>query len=257
MHQTKNKADSTKCKQGNHGGIDYLIKKIKPETPECPFVDSNIPGCIQCSICGGTSGTLRIITHKYKCEYQGDSGPFTYGSSERGIGKIDAGKSVGILQREYCIANQYTDKNIIGTFGATTCIILCIRNNRTTDTFLAHIDSMTIFTWEIYSFRSRFNPDDSDVYIIGGNNQTKNQVYDLLIELKRLDYTRIQGAYIIDDFKSNNFAINSATGEIYMNMDITPMKDLPLVYNENSRLNMMKNAPLFYSTLRKVILPTR
>ena len=116
---------------------------------------------------------------------------------------------------------------------------------------------MTIFTWEIYSFRSRFNPDDSDVYIIGGNNQTKNQVYDLLIELKRLDYTRIQGAYIIDDFKSNNFAINSATGEIYMNMDITPMKDLPLVYNENSRLNMMKNAPLFYSTLRKVILPTR
>jgi hypothetical protein len=219
-----------------------------------------LSGCIQCLICNGKSGTLRIITHTYKCKYKvtEESGPFIYGNPLWGIGKIDAERSVGILQREYGIANKYTDKNIIGTFGAGPCIILCIRNKATTDTFLAHIDAMTfpVFTGESpIIFQSQFNPIDSDVYIVGGNNQTKDQVYNLLVDLKRLDYTSIQCAYIIDNFSLNNFAINSVTGEVYINTDIEPIKDLPLVYNENDRLNIMKIAPLFRSTLNKVILP--
>ena len=115
--------------------------------------------------------------------------------------------------------------------------------------------TLPVFTSEFSIFRSRFNPIDSDVYIVGGNNQTKDQVYNLLVDLKRFDYTSIKKAYIIDNFGSNNFAINSVTGEIYMNSDIEPIKDLPLVYNENDRLNIMKIAPLFRSTLNKVILP--
>jgi len=248
----------------NNTGIYYLIEKTKPilricELPE-DIKEIDRSGCIQCLICNGKSGTLRIITHTYKCKYKvtEESGPFIYGNPLRGIGKIDAERSVGILQREYGIANKYTDKNIIGTFGAGPCIILCIRNNVTTDTFLAHIDAMTlpVFTGESpIIFRSRFNPIDSDVYIVGGNNQTKDQVYNLFVDLKRLDYTSIQCAYIIDNFSLNNFAINSVTGEVYINTDIEPIKDLPLVYNENYRLNIMKIAPLFRSTLNKVILP--
>ena len=246
----------------NNTGIDYLMEKTKSSLRICELpedIKEIDNGCIQCLICNGKSGTLRIITHTYKCKYKvtEESGPFIYGNSLRGIGKIDAERSVGILQREYGIANRYTDKNIIGTFGASSCIILCIRNNVTTDTFLAHIDAMTlpVFTSEFSIFRSRFNPIDSDVYIVGGNNQTKDQVYNLLVDLKRFDYTSIKKAYIIDNVGSNNFAINSVTGEIYMNSDIEPIKDLPLVYNENDRLNIMKIAPLFRSTLNKVILP--
>lgn len=255
----------------NNTGIDYLMEKTKPSLRICELpddikeIDFGEAGvhdvdrrCIQCLICNGKSGTLRIITHTYKCKYKvtDESGPFIYGNPLRGIGKINSERSIGILQREYCIANKYTDKNIIGTFGASSCIILCIRNNVTTDTFLAHIDAMTlpIFTCEFSIFRARFNPIDSDVYIVGGNNETKNQVYNLLFDLKRLDYNGIKCAYLIDNF-SNNFAINSVTGEIYINSDIEPIKDLPLVYNENNRLNTMKMAHLFRSALNKVILP--
>ena len=247
----------------NNTGIDYLMEKTKSSLRICELpedIKDIDNGCIQCLICNGKSGTLRIITHTYKCKYKvtEESGPFIYGNTLRGIGKIDAERSVGILQREYGIANKYTDKNIIGSFGAGPCIILCIRNKLTTDTFLAHIDAMTlpVFTGESpIIFQSQFNPNESDVYIVGGNNQTKDQVYNLLVDLKRLDYTSIQCAYIVDDFSSNNFAINSVTGEVYMNTDIEPIIDLPLVYNENNRLNIMKIAPLFRSKLNKVMLP--
>ena len=179
----------------NNTGIDYLMEKTKSSLRICELPEdikeAGRSGCIQCLICNGKSGTLRIITHTYKCKYKvtEESGPFIYGNPLRGIGKIDSERSVGILQREYGIANKYTDKNIIGTFGASSCIILCIRNNITTDTFLAHIDAMTypVFTSEFSIFRSRFNPIDSDVYIVGGNNQTKYQVYNLLVDLKRFD----------------------------------------------------------------------
>lgn len=138
-------ADYVHAMANNIQGIDYLMEKTKPSIRICELPedikDAGRSGYIQCLICNGKSGTLRIITHTYKCKYKvtEEIGPFIYGNPLRGIGKIDAERSVGILQREY------------------------------------------------------------------GN--------------------------------------------------IEPIKDLPLVYNENDRLNIMKIAPLFRSTLNKVILP--
>jgi hypothetical protein len=245
-------------------GINYLIEKTKPivRISELSSVVKEIepphaPGCIQCLICGIKSGTLRIISHTYRCKYRVivENGPFIYADNPNfGTIKINADRSIGILQREYGITNKYKDKNIIGTFGAGSCIILCIRNRETTDTFLAHIDSMTHpgENWGVSNFYTRFTPSKSDVYIIGGNDSTKDIIYKLLVELTRMEY-KIKFSYIIDN-SSNNFAINSITGEIYTNQDIDPIKDLPLVYNVNERMSMLKFIPLFIYKLNQVHL---
>ena len=219
--------------------IDTLIKKTAPrkkiiESPsdvqEINCRHNNQPGCLKCLKCGGESGTLRIITHHHKCKYKEEvtTGPFEYGNYIPGI-VLNRDLSIGILQREYALINKETEKKIIGTYGAGPCIILCMRDRETTNTMLGHIDSLTIDP--VAKFREIFQPNNSDVYLIGGNNSStsKKHLHNLLKELKIYNYD-IKFAYLMDN-KSNSFAINCITQEVFINHQINPKQDLPLVYD--------------------------
>tara|TARA_B110000208_G_C11798478_1_gene440726 strand:- start:463 stop:1197 length:735 start_codon:yes stop_codon:yes gene_type:complete len=206
--------------------------------------------CIKCKLCGITSGTLKIIGHTYLCKYNKNNlyGPFISGDLNKKKDKFDNLNSIGILQREYGIINKNSSKQIIGSYGAGPCIILCMRNRNTTETYLAHIDSLTLKYLEL--FMSNFPPKYTDVYIVGGNDLSKKQINILLINLNFYKYT-IKYAYIFDD-NTNNFAINCITGDFYINDEINPKIDLPLIFENNLRMTLLMTVYIKKSELYKV-----
>lgn len=240
------------------GGIDDLIQQTETvlkiaELPtdikqvNCKHNDN--PGCIQCVVCGSTSGTTLIIPHYYTCKYKVKEtiGPFTEGIRDVTTTRIDPSKSVAILQREYGIISSETEKTIIGTYGAATCIILCMRNRDNGKTILAHIDSLSIDPLNVFF---EFPADKCDVYIIGGDDSTKPEVNNILKELKSRNY-EIKFAHIIDG-GSNSFAINCITGDTYVNDDINPITDLPPVYDVKIRELRMMQLPYNKTSLNLV-----
>jgi hypothetical protein len=226
------------------GGIDDLIKNtieiVKSELPEdieevnCSH--NNEPGCIKCNICGTVSGTLRQLFHFPNCKYslknQNPIGPFIEGDYTSSKIKINPSDSVCILQREYGIVNENSEKTIIGTYGAGPCVILCMREKNTPyKTMLAHIDSLTETPLEI--FFQNFKPTETEIYIIGGDNSSKNSINKMLRQLKTKNFTNIMYAHLIDD-SSNSFAIDCKAGNFWLNKDVN-FRDLPLVYEEVTR----------------------
>ena len=112
-----------------------------------------------------------------------------------------------------------------------------MRDRENTNTMLGHIDSLTIDP--VAKFREIFQPNNTDVYLIGGNNSctSKEVLYKLLKKLKVYNYD-VKFSYIMDN-KSNSFAINCITQEVFINHQINPKQDLPLVYNISEREERM------------------
>jgi len=224
------------------------ITELPEDIEEINCYYNNKPGCIKCKICGSISGNLKIISHYYSCKYkdQRKTGPFTVGKRHFN-NVLDSSISIGILQREYGIIDNTTSKHIIGSYGAGPCVILCMRDKESNKTLLAHIDRMTIDPLSVFSI---FQPDKTDVYIIGGNNSSKKNVNDILIQLKGLGF-QIKFAHIIT-YESNSFAINCLNGDTYIDSDINPLIHLPYVYNKNKRNNRLKTLISMPSKLEKV-----
>ena len=230
--------------------IDILIQKTKPvkrklEKPEHIELFNNKYGeCNKCILCGGESGTLKIIPHTYKCMYYMNIfyGPFTIGIIENNS-NIDTEKILTILQREYGEVSKSTENSIIGSYGAGPCFIICMRNRITYKTILAHIDASTQNPLEPFE---RYQPNQTDVYIIGGDYNTKTQIHDLLIILKGKKYD-IKYANIITNY-SNNFTIDCESGEIYMDIK----NEFPQEDNERiklMRLRCLKSVSKLYKVI--------
>jgi len=253
---------SKKIKVMKGGGIiDKLIDLTTPrlaisELPtdieEINCYHNDKPGCIKCKICGSKSGTLRLIIHDKNCKYyiEEKKGPFEEGLYKKPINKINPKESIGILQREYGIINNKSEKIIIGSFGAGPCIILCMRDRVTTETILAHID---IYTLNPLNEFFKFDPKKTDVYIVGGNSL--DELNKILIELKESGF-EIKFSHIIVE-ESNSFAINCITGEFYINDDIDPTVDLPLLYDGKKRLSLFNFKLNFKSELTKLNIPIK
>ena len=215
------------------------------------YVPSKTKNCIKCKICGAVSGTMKIIQHTLNCKYfvKETYGPIIFGKLEPRKTHIKSNDAIGILQREYGIVGNSTSKQIIGSFGADSCVILCMRNRNTNQTILAHIDTMTLNPISIFI---EFDPNECDTYLVGGDNSqsSKAMINSILLKLKLLNYT-IKFAKI-NSYNSNSFAINSQTGEIYLDEYINPLTHLPLVIDKDKRQNDLFNLTLSKTALKKV-----
>lgn len=206
--------------------------------------------CRQCLQCGNISGTRGIITHNWQCKYSTLNpkivGPFIEGYYEIPSTSFDKSSCLYVLQREYGIVNKDSKKYIISSFGAVSCVILCMRNIETTETILAHIDGNTIDP--IAPFLS-FPPGLCDVYIVGGDNSTMEKVNQLLVKLS-YHYYDITYAHIIDE-NINNFTINAIDGKIYCNL-----YDMDKIVPEDKehKTAMMKKLCLTVSPLKRIIV---
>ena len=220
--------------------IDKLIQKIKPvkrkveKLEHIELLKKKYGECNKCNLCGGESGTLKIIQHTYKCMYyiNETNGPFIVGNIKNNS-NIDTVKILTILQREYGEVDKTTEKSIIGSYGAGPCFIICMRNRFTYKSTLAHIDTLTQNPLEPFE---HYEPNQTDVYIIGGDNSSKTQIHDILILLKEKKHG-IKCANIITN-NSNKFAIDSISGKIYMDENINIQTDDPQLSNQ--RIQIMK-----------------
>ena len=210
---------------------------------------TNKPGCIRCKLCGGYSGSARIIQHYFGCKYQKVNGPYIYeGTSyieDNNMINFIQYDSIGILQREYGQLTSDDSTKIMGTYGAGPCVILCMRDSSSLRTTLAHIDNQTINYFEPFD---NYDPLSSDVYIIGGDTSSRDLVNEILLTLHSMNYN-ITFAHVIDN-NSNSFAINSLTGETFLNC--LSSTDLPLVYDSDLRNERMKFLPFGKTSLNNI-----
>jgi hypothetical protein len=236
--------------------ITSIDKLIKLTTPPKKIIElsqdiTEFENHLQCKICNSESGTLKIIFHKYNCKYAIPYiiGPFIYGNIHQ-LQPINTNIAENILQGEIGFTDKTKNKKIIGSFGALTCIILCMRNRKTTKTALAHIDCVTInpllYFWE-------FDPFETDVCIIGGNTSSLKLVNTIISEIYNKKYS-IKYCNILDE-KSNCFAINSETSEAYIDDQVELMIFTPLTINKTVREHklLLFSKMIYERSLDKII----
>jgi len=207
--------------------IDRLLTLIRPpppiiESPDdieevaCKFNPNKM--CLRCKRCGNISGESRIIFHLFGCLYSSKHtlyGPYVLGERIHSTERINPELYEEIVSDQYAIISSNSTKPIIGTHGAASCIILCMRDRINTNTILAHITALTINPLEPFL---SFSPENSDVYIIGGDSGSVQQMITILSNLKEYNYT-IRFADILED-ANNKFAINCITGETWLNKEV-------------------------------------
>jgi len=184
---------------------------------------------LKCLQCGGKSGTLLEISHYYNCKYKMKidvSTPIVEGSLLPASVPFDQSSCLFVGQREYAVVCKNHAKPIIGSLWASSCIILCMRNRETTETILTHIDGLSLNP--ITKFLS-FPPDLCDVFLIGGNCISKNDVKQLIQTLEDYKYIIKYCCIINETLKS--FAVNSIDGTTYCdedfdNLDINALGDI-------------------------------
>jgi len=244
--------------------IDKLLSLVRPPQPiselpsdieEVPCGHNTSKSCLKCKKCKSISGTSRQIHHFFNCPYKSKEpapGPYVIGTRVVSKTHIDPELSECILQKEYATISNNSTKTILGTFGAGPCIILCMRDRRNGNTILAHIPALA--RDPLNPFLS-FPPEDSDVYIIGGNNSSRLNVDKILIELKARGYM-VTFAYIIDNETSNMFAINCATGETWLNDEIR-VSELPVTIDKQEREGNLFMRALTPGLLIQVNIPDK
>lgn len=242
--------------------IDKLLKVVPPlqaisELPSdveeipCQFAPGKL--CLRCKVCGGSGGTDRNLNHYIDCRYKQplQQGPYTMGRLINSQVGLNVRLSEAILQKEYGIISERSVKTILGTYGAGPCIILCMRNRRTTETILAHIDAGTLTPLAPFL---TFSPEDSDVYIVGGDDSTRQHLTDLLRELRDGRYT-VVFAHVIDSH-ANRFAINCITGESWIDGQIY-VEDLPVTIDKEMRERLLFSRALGTSPLFELVIPNK
>ena len=207
--------------------IERLLTLIRPpppikESPDdieevaCTFRPDEM--CLRCKLCGNISGSSRKIFHLFGCKYSSEHtlyGPYELGERVLPTEIINPELYEEILPDQYAIISSNSTKPIIGTHGAASCIILCMRDRTNTNTILAHITDYTKNPLEPFL---SFSPENSDVYIIGGESGSVQQMITILSNLKEYNYT-IRFAHILEEAK-NKFAINCITGETWLNKQV-------------------------------------
>jgi hypothetical protein len=195
---------------------DYIaLMECKGNNYDCDDIEV-IGDRIKCLVCGGTSGTAKIITHKFDCKYKNDYvDTISHTVDDKGWSSswINLEKHA-VGQRECKIIDSENDC-IIGSIGAGPCLILCLRDTISKKVALAHIDANTKNQFEPFH---QFSPDTSEVYLVGGNNNPSSikLAKHILSWIKINNYKLVMLKIISSHTQS--FAINNNTGNYTMNV---------------------------------------
>jgi len=173
-------------------------------------------GCISCNICGSVSGSLLIIPHFHKCKYHNTPSTIIRGERHDASKPIDITIVKNVCQREYSMVNETTPEKIIASTCAATCIILCMRNRETNAAILAHIDNPSIPFIKPFL---PFDPAYTDVYVVGGEKLSTENVHEVLEILQQHHYFFVTFCHLIDE-TPNRFAIDCRTGETWLNNEV-------------------------------------
>ena len=171
--------------------------------------------------CGAKSGTLREIPHYYSCPKYFVPFPSLITNKCNKTNYLikpewQTYTKVYVGQRKFSARKYYDDDDVIvGSYGAGPCLILAMRDRETKQVTLAHIDNNTLFPLSPFT---KYNPQFTDVYLVGGNTSPESVRMIHTIMNCIAEYT-IKIIHIIDSCFSNSLFIHTATGEFAMNCD--------------------------------------
>jgi len=214
-------------------------------------------GWKECNICSFKSDIYGNIYHYISCKYSKsklEKNNISNGCySKLNISEFDVFKCETINQRECGFTNKDRKYPIIGTYGASTCYILVIRDKITTNTLLYHIDSLTDLSIKQDMFKySILDPSNTDIYLIGGNSTSKNIGHNILTQLVNCGFSNSLKFINILNSNSNSLIIDSRTGHILLDKDcnITYFKTS---INKEFRKFRFENCLSFKSTLHYIM----
>jgi hypothetical protein len=114
-----------------------------------------------------------------------------------------------------------------------------MRNRKTTETILAHIDDPSI---DFIRPFLKIDPYYADIYVIGGMYSFKDTVHRILLELQKNHYYHLTFCHIIDN-ESNDFAIDCRNGETWLNSEVG---DLPYTEKEEGDIEMFSKFRMYF-----------
>lgn len=240
-----------------------ISTKENPDDLEKIFREKFGDYVMKCKICGCQGGSSMNVPHYYNCKYspvktkKQDTVMYIPDNLKNLIVYPKSNSIFPVMQRELA---ESTDKySIIGTFGAGPCIIVAMRDPKNKKTMLAHIDSLTKNPLRDF-FVSFEESKKVHVYLCGGDNSNKEQASTIIKELYER-YIREEKKYIVVychliDHTTNNFGINSDTGEIYPN-NISQVHFNKEAYEShliNRNPQVYEMSLMFESSLRNITL---
>lgn len=139
-----------------------------------------------------------------------------------------------VMMEEYAIASATDSPAILGSFGASSCLILAIRDNVTTMTLLTHITTMTILS-SLEALLSQFPPENSVIHLIGGhliaNNTSLEMCLRVIDMIEKMGIPIINADVVRTQRIGGAMAIDARTGEVF-----TPVTKsnffIPLNFNQ-------------------------
>ena len=114
---------------------------------------------------------------------------------------------------DYYIADNINP--IIGTYGLDSSLCIIMRDPNTQLTMLAHINKVEDIEY-FFPIYDKFK--NTNVYMMGGNSSSIDMCKSLLDYFEKRNNYNIKFAHIIDP-NTNSLAIDSRTGDIYINPD--------------------------------------
>lgn len=133
-------------------------------------------------------------------------------------GKFTPEEARGVAQRELVMANLDSQKPILGTFGADSCVAIAVYNPTTHKAMLSHVDALT----ELSSLRryldiiAQDSTEKLQVHLAGGQESSKEVCAKIIKMLNDRGDNTIKSSKLIPlGGSGESLAIDARTGEVF------------------------------------------
>jgi hypothetical protein len=149
-------------------------------------------------------------------------------------------QSTSVLMHQYAVTTATSDRPILGTVGAWTCLILALYDKEKHIASLAHIDAHTDTSCLLNIFKY-FTSNHTSAHLSGGSQESANLCIEVINLLNKynIDIVNIDiGKYSVE--KHASLAIDARSGKIY-----APIRANQLApSNLNMNIDLSKPSPL-------------
>jgi hypothetical protein len=134
------------------------------------------------------------------------------------LGSFTPNEARGVAQNELVMANLDSQKPILGTFGADSCVAIAVYNPTTHKAMLTHVDALTDIN-SLKKYLDIIAKDSSEplqVHLAGGDKSSKKMCANIIKMLKDRGDNTIKSSKLIPLGQSGeSLAIDARTGEIF------------------------------------------
>ena len=148
----------------------------------------------------------------------------------------DDKKSIQVEQGEFALKTYSEDAPSLQTYNVCNCVAISIYDKETKKGFLAHIDTVSrADSLEKVLQNCNFNPETSEVRIIGGHTEASEGLIEIIDETVKKFSLKVVEYDLLGNNKRRDIQLDLNTGELFDYNESKPTYDMSLV-EENKRL---------------------